>query len=97
MLAKQNHACAVCKLTDPKGVGSWHVDHDHNTGAVRGLLCHHCNLLLGHAADDPERLRQAIHYLVAWRALALLEKELEAAAFNTLDDPRIPPKLRTPC
>lgn len=40
-----------------------HVDHDHNTGQLRDLLCHHCNLLLGNAKDSVERLRQGIAYL----------------------------------
>lgn len=40
------------------------IDHDHNTNAVRGYLCAHCNLVLGHADDDPERLLLAAQYLL---------------------------------
>ena len=40
-----------------------YVDHDHLTGKLRDLLCHHCNLLLGNAQDSVERLRLAIAYL----------------------------------
>lgn len=40
-----------------------HMDHDHVTGLFRGWLCMPCNLLLGHAKDQQERLRAAISYL----------------------------------
>lgn len=72
MLAQQGGGCAVCTATDPGGKGSWHIDHDHaccpQSGrscgeCVRGVLCHHCNLMLGHAKDNTETLARAIQYL----------------------------------
>ena len=45
-----------------------HVDHNHNTGVVRGLLCFHCNLILGHAKDESARLRAAADYIDAFGA-----------------------------
>lgn len=40
-----------------------HVDHDHNTGHIRGILCQACNVTLGKMNDSPELLRAAAAYL----------------------------------
>lgn len=61
--AAQSDRCAICNTDEPKGKGDWHVDHDHATGAVRGLLCYNCNVGLGHFQDDPLRLELAAAYL----------------------------------
>jgi predicted nucleic acid-binding Zn ribbon protein len=63
MLAEQEGRCAICRTDDAGGKGGWHVDHDHATGSVRALLCHHCNLGLGNFRDDPVQLRSAADYL----------------------------------
>ena len=61
MLAAQGGGCAICG--NPPGARSLHVDHDHATGEVRGLLCIGCNVALGGFRDDPELLARAIDYL----------------------------------
>lgn len=68
MLIQQNGICAICgqgetALGRSGEVKPLAVDHDHKTGAVRGLLCHRCNSVLGNAQDDPARLEAAAAYL----------------------------------
>lgn len=62
MLLQQGGVCAICgeRCASGKRLA---VDHDHATGAVRDLLCGHCNLGLGNFKDNPERLAKAIRYL----------------------------------
>jgi hypothetical protein len=64
ILAEQNGCCAICGSSNP-GIGQkvFCVDHDHSTDRVRQLLCFGCNMIIGHAADDPERLRRAATYV----------------------------------
>lgn len=63
LLEAQGGCCAICRCSKPGGRGTWHVDHDHKTDKVRGLLCHDCNTGLGKFKDDPEILKLAIVYL----------------------------------
>lgn len=42
---------------------SLHIDHDHTTGQIRGVLCPWCNMIVGLAYDDPNRLRQLADWL----------------------------------
>lgn len=63
MHAAQNGLCAVCKAPPPQGRRYLAVDHNHTTGAVRGLLCDACNTALGLAADSSERLKNLAIYL----------------------------------
>jgi hypothetical protein len=62
MLAAQGGGCAICGAPEPNGQ-SLHVDHCHDTGAVRGLLCFTCNAGLGLFDHDGERLARAASYL----------------------------------
>lgn len=59
----QGSCCAICGTTTLPENTSWSTDHCHRTGKVRGILCGHCNRLLGFARDNIETLRAAIAYL----------------------------------
>lgn len=66
---KQQRKCAVCRTDAPGSKNGWHLDHCHTTGIIRGILCHHCNLALGHAKDNPILLRQLADYIDSFSAL----------------------------
>jgi hypothetical protein len=58
MLDEQNGLCAICRVAPAA-----HVDHDHETSAVRQLLCFNCNGGLGQFKEDPAVLRAAADYV----------------------------------
>lgn len=67
MLAAQDGRCAICQGVETYEHKSLCVDHDHQTGAVRGLLCTRCNKALGGFKDDTDLLVAAAAYLLVQR------------------------------
>lgn len=64
ILLSQGGRCAICSTDKPGGKGNrFHVDHDHDTGKVRALLCSNCNRGLGHFQENIALLEVAIMYL----------------------------------
>jgi hypothetical protein len=63
MFLSQGKACAICKSVNPRAKVGWHIDHDHATGKVRGILCRFCNIMLGNARDNAELMLLAVSYL----------------------------------
>ena len=64
ILGAQGGACAICRADTPRVDRSlFCLDHDHDSGRVRGLLCVKCNVGLGTFQDDPKVLQAAIDYL----------------------------------
>jgi hypothetical protein len=59
---EQGHLCAICGKSNTLH-GKLVVDHNHNTGEVRGLICSPCNSALGHAQDSVNVLEKMIDYL----------------------------------
>tara|TARA_B110000503_G_scaffold127351_2_gene196989 strand:+ start:733 stop:1053 length:321 start_codon:yes stop_codon:yes gene_type:complete len=68
ILDRQHGGCAVCEYKFGQKTGDMHVDHDHTSGAVRGLLCDLCNRGLGYFKDNPKVLEQAAKYIKTARA-----------------------------
>ena len=63
LLEKQGGKCAICPNRDGHKKLGLVVDHDHQTGNIRGLLCDKCNTSLGNFHDDVSLIRSAAKYL----------------------------------
>ncbi len=59
LIGLQGNRCAICSDV----MAPIHVDHNHRTGKVRGLLCRTCNFMLGNCKESPKILRDAVAYL----------------------------------
>lgn len=73
LIKKQNNCCAICnkpehRLLKTGDIKPLSVDHNHNTGEVRALLCNDCNALLGFAKENIGVLKNAIQYLQEYSA-----------------------------
>lgn len=70
-LKLQNGCCAICKNSETRikngKTMALCVDHNHTTKQVRGLLCSHCNTILGASKENIDTLLQSIEYLKIWR------------------------------
>ena len=71
LLESQDDRCAICQGAPTQKM---HVDHDHETGEVRGILCLHCNVALGNLKESVELIDRARAYLTGE-----LRREAEAA------------------
>ena len=68
---QHNHICSICGISEKDAKSQnkqtkhygLYIDHCHSNGHLRGLLCHNCNLIIGHAKDNIETLHKAIKYL----------------------------------
>lgn len=74
MLVEQRGLCPICRHDAPRD-----VDHDHQTGVVRGILCPACNSGMGQFRDDPMALRRAADYLDG----VLVRPYLDSSGFLT--------------
>jgi hypothetical protein len=65
MLTRQDGKCAICNSKSPKDKRNrnFHVDHCHETGRIRGILCTKCNHALGRFGDDIAGVERVLKYL----------------------------------
>ena len=63
ILSSQGGVCAICYKKENSVSSHFFVDHCHSSGKIRGLLCYHCNTLLGMSFDNIDTLKAAIKYL----------------------------------
>ena len=59
MIKEQDNKCGICETDMYKP----YIDHNHETGLVRMLLCHHCNTMIGMAKENKTILEKAIKYI----------------------------------
>ena len=88
MLASQHGVCAICQ-TAP----AIHVDHDHQTDKVRGLLCFRCNAALGQLGDDPLVLRRAARYVESGGFRAAPDHPVDIATEPQGEEPSVMERL----
>ena len=67
MHGEQSGMCAICGGPGRTDTGNLSVDHCHETGLIRGLLCQNCNAGIGMFRESPDILGKAIKYLSKWR------------------------------
>lgn len=63
ILDRASKQCAICGFSFEQPTRDEHIDHCHETGLIRGLLCRHCNYMLGYAKDSLLLLQKAAEYL----------------------------------
>jgi hypothetical protein len=64
LLESQNYSCAICKRDLKQEITKHiHVDHNHETGKVRGMLCHQCNAAIGLLREDKDIILSSLNYL----------------------------------
>lgn len=88
LLRNQNNLCAICEreisFTAAEKANKPHIDHNHDTGEVRGLLCLTCNTGIGMFGDSLELLEKAMKYLDRFES-GQRERLSELAPFNEGD------------
>ena len=64
LIEVQGGSCAICGRQPKPGGRRLAIDHDHETGLVRGLLCYRCNTAIGLLGDSPQAIARALAYVI---------------------------------
>lgn len=67
MFIQQSGRCAICFKREDDSPQRLDLDHDHETGRVRALLCRQCNTALGLFKEDIQVMLQAIRYIKRYK------------------------------
>jgi len=86
MLAEQGGGCALCRRTPPPG-RSLHVDHHHESGVVRGLLCFSCNAAMGQLREDKLLIADSIVYLARGRRALDCDRSSRESVVDLICEP----------
>jgi hypothetical protein len=68
---RQNGRCAICKISEIESKRKkLHLDHDHSSGRIRGILCSSCNAAIGHSYENINILKNAVIYLKKYKNIS---------------------------
>lgn len=67
LVTAQDGKCALCRVAFPKSRYHCHLDHCHETGIVRGIVCAKCNMRIDQYEDDPDLLLRYYEYIMRGR------------------------------
>lgn len=67
MKESQDYKCAICEKEDKDCHNGLHIDHNHSTNKIRGLLCRDCNVAIGFLNEDTKLLLKAIEYINSYK------------------------------
>lgn len=101
MVLASNGRCSVCGSPPESKSGRLHVDHCHQTGKIRGMLCRRCNTAMGFMKDDPWRFLSAIAYISIHHGKGLIPapkhiSDLRATPINSPSQPQQMPPQQPP-
>ena len=88
ILLEQDYRCAICGKEIATNGRRLSVDHSHETGNVRGLLCDDCNKGIGMLGDSVYMLRKAVKYLLEYgdTSMTKYDFEYDEDVYNSSDD-----------